>query len=163
MVLGAMTIATYVRSYMTTYAQDSLKLAASIAFGATIINGCAAVRLSVERIHLGQDRAQAGDAGGRVHARGTCGAQFHRDESAAQCAGRVRCDGRDEHARLGRHGSGHGCITESLPRAVRSGALAILYAVAIAVFGGSTQFIIQWLIHATASPLAPAWYVTARS
>ena len=51
-------------------------------------------------------------------------------------------------------------ITESLPGAIRSGTLATLYAVAIACFGGSTQFILQWLIGASGSPLAPAWYMT---
>jgi MFS family permease len=52
-------------------------------------------------------------------------------------------------------------ITESLPRAVRSGTLATMYACAISVFGGSTQFVVQWLTHVTGSPLAPAWYMTA--
>jgi MFS transporter, MHS family, citrate/tricarballylate:H+ symporter len=47
-----------------------------------------------------------------------------------------------------------------LPSAVRSGRLAILYAVAMATCGGTTQFIIKWLIDATGSPLAPAWYAT---
>jgi MFS transporter, MHS family, citrate/tricarballylate:H+ symporter len=51
-------------------------------------------------------------------------------------------------------------ITETLPRAVRSGALSLIYAVAIAVAGGSTQFTIKWLSDATGNPLAPAWYVT---
>jgi MFS family permease len=51
-------------------------------------------------------------------------------------------------------------ITESLPRGVRSGALGTLYAVAIAGFGGSTQFLIKWLTDVTGSPLAPAWYMT---
>jgi MHS family citrate/tricarballylate:H+ symporter-like MFS transporter len=51
-------------------------------------------------------------------------------------------------------------VTESLPKAVRSGALAIIYAVAVSVFGGSTQFAIKALIELTGSPLAPAWYMT---
>ena len=51
-------------------------------------------------------------------------------------------------------------ITESLPRAVRSGTLATMYACAISLFGGSTQFVVQWLTHASGSPLAPAWYMT---
>ena len=50
-------------------------------------------------------------------------------------------------------------ITESLPRTVRSGGIAIIYALAIAVFGGSTQFLVAWIIHATGNPLAPAWYM----
>jgi MHS family citrate/tricarballylate:H+ symporter-like MFS transporter len=50
-------------------------------------------------------------------------------------------------------------ITESLPRRVRSGAIAITYALAISVFGGSTQFFVAWLIRATGNPFAPAWYM----
>jgi MHS family citrate/tricarballylate:H+ symporter-like MFS transporter len=51
-------------------------------------------------------------------------------------------------------------ITESLPKAVRSGALAIIYAVATSVFGGTTQFAIKGLTDLTGSPLAPAWYMS---
>jgi hypothetical protein len=50
-------------------------------------------------------------------------------------------------------------ITESLPHRVRSGALAIIYALSISIFGGSTQFIVAWLTRLTGSPLAPAWYM----
>jgi hypothetical protein len=42
---------------------------------------------------------------------------------------------------------------------VRSGAVALIYALAISVFGGSTQFLVAWLIRATGNPLAPAWYM----
>jgi MHS family citrate/tricarballylate:H+ symporter-like MFS transporter len=50
-------------------------------------------------------------------------------------------------------------ITESLPKRVRSGAVALIYALAISVFGGSTQFLVAWSIHATGNPLVPAWYM----
>jgi MFS family permease len=51
-------------------------------------------------------------------------------------------------------------ITESIPPHIRSGMVATIYALSISVFGGSTQFIITWLIHVTGNPLAPAWYMT---
>ncbi len=51
-------------------------------------------------------------------------------------------------------------ITESLPRAVRSRGLGMIYACAISLFGGSAQFVVAWLIETTGSPLAPAWYMT---
>jgi MHS family citrate/tricarballylate:H+ symporter-like MFS transporter len=51
-------------------------------------------------------------------------------------------------------------VTESFPKAVRSGALAIIYALAVSVFGGSTQFAVKTLIDLTGSALAPAWYMT---
>jgi MFS family permease len=50
-------------------------------------------------------------------------------------------------------------ITESLPARVRSRGIALIYAFAISVFGGSAQFTVAWLIRATGSPLAPAWYM----
>ena len=50
-------------------------------------------------------------------------------------------------------------ITESLPHRVRSRGIAVIYALAISVFGGSTQFLVAWLIRATGNPLAPAWYM----
>lgn len=51
-------------------------------------------------------------------------------------------------------------ITESFPVARRAGAVGITYALAVAVFGGSAQYIATWLIDRTGSPLAPAWYMT---
>jgi MHS family citrate/tricarballylate:H+ symporter-like MFS transporter len=50
-------------------------------------------------------------------------------------------------------------ITEALPARVRSGGIALIYAFAISVFGGSAQFSVAWLIKATGNPLAPAWYM----
>jgi MFS family permease len=49
-------------------------------------------------------------------------------------------------------------LTEAFPKAVRSSGLAILYAASVAIFGGTTQFVVTWLIQATGSPLVPAWY-----
>jgi MFS family permease len=49
-------------------------------------------------------------------------------------------------------------LTEALPRTIRSGVVATVYAVTVSMFGGSTQFVITWLIHRTGNPLAPAWY-----
>ena len=51
-------------------------------------------------------------------------------------------------------------ITETLPAHIRSGAVAMIYAFAISIFGGSTQFVIKWLIDRTHDPLAPAYYWT---
>jgi MFS family permease len=50
-------------------------------------------------------------------------------------------------------------IAESLPASLRSGMMGTIYAVAIAVFGGSAQAIEQWLGRAGGA-LAPAWYLT---
>ena len=51
-------------------------------------------------------------------------------------------------------------ICESFPAAQRAGSIGITYALAVAVFGGSAQYVVTWLIAVTGSPLAPAWYMT---
>jgi len=54
-------------------------------------------------------------------------------------------------------------IPELLPRAIRATVLSIAYAIGVSLFGGSTQFVITWLLHVTDNPVSPAWYVTATS
>jgi MFS family permease len=54
-------------------------------------------------------------------------------------------------------------LTEIFPNEVRSSGLAICYAVSVSVFGGTTQFVIAWLIGTTGDPLSPAYYVIATS
>ena len=51
-------------------------------------------------------------------------------------------------------------ITESIPSHIRAGSLGLIYAFAISVFGGSTQFTAAWLTGLTRNPLAPAWYMS---
>ncbi len=51
-------------------------------------------------------------------------------------------------------------ITESIPARLRAGSLGLIYALAISVFGGSTQFTVAWLTGLTHNPLAPAWYMS---
>jgi hypothetical protein len=49
-------------------------------------------------------------------------------------------------------------LTEQLPKNVRSGVVATVYAFAISIFGGSTQFMLTWLLALTLNPLTPAYY-----
>ena len=50
-------------------------------------------------------------------------------------------------------------VTETLPRRIRAGAVAVIYAISIAAFGGTTQFMITWILKLTGDPLAPAYYM----
>jgi MFS family permease len=50
-------------------------------------------------------------------------------------------------------------ITEAFPARMRSGGVAVVYAIATSVFGGTTQFVIAWLTGVTGNPLSPAWYM----
>jgi len=60
-------------------------------------------------------------------------------------------------------GAFYAALAESLPKRIRGGAFATVYAVAIATFGGTTQLVITWLIHVTGSNMAPAWYLFGAS
>jgi MFS family permease len=52
-------------------------------------------------------------------------------------------------------------VAESLPKPIRGTALAVIYATGTALFGGTTQPAITWLIHRTGDVLWPAWYLMA--
>ena len=54
-------------------------------------------------------------------------------------------------------------IPESLPKAVRSAGLSIVYALAVSIFGGSTNYVVNKLIALTGDKLSPAYYLAAFS
>jgi len=66
---------------------------------------------------------------------------------------------------VGALGSGavYAGLTESMHRNVRGAGVGMVYACAVAVFGGTTQPTIAWLTEVTKNPLAPAWYMLAAS
>ncbi len=54
-------------------------------------------------------------------------------------------------------------IPESLPRAVRSTGLSIVYALAVSIFGGSTNYVVNKLVAVSGDKLMPAYYLVAFS
>ena len=50
-------------------------------------------------------------------------------------------------------------FVQALPARVRAGATGIVYALAIAIFGGTTQLLETLLIRWTGNPVAPGWYM----
>ena len=52
-------------------------------------------------------------------------------------------------------------LTETFPTDVRYSGFALSFNLANAIFGGSASYISFWLISATGSPIAPAWYMVA--
>lgn len=158
--LAAATTTNYLLNYMTTYAGSTLGMPAGIAFGATAIVGLSGVICDP----LG---GWLSDRHGRkpvmvipwlflAVAVFPCFALLTRERSGfalyTACAVLACASTLSTSVSLI-------AITESLPQRVRSGGLSILYAVSIAVFGGSTQFVVAWLTRLTGSPLAPAWYM----
>jgi MFS family permease len=56
-------------------------------------------------------------------------------------------------------GAVYAFLSEAFPRSVRSSGIAVLYALSVTIFGGTTQFVVAWLINFTGNPLVPAWYL----
>jgi nitrate/nitrite transporter NarK len=50
-------------------------------------------------------------------------------------------------------------IPQIFPNHCRAAGMSIAYAVGVAVFGGTTQFVVAWLIQITGDPTSPTWYV----
>ena len=158
------TVSTYVGSYMTTFAMATLKLPPLVAMGATVMVGLATLVFSL----VG---GWACDRFGRkpvmlwprivtalliVPAFGLLVA--NPGQASLLCVTTV----------LAALNAITGTATliaipELLPRGIRATGMSIAYAVGVALFGGSTQFIITWLIGATGNPAAPAWYVAGVS
>ena len=161
MMLTAGTIGSYTTSYMTTYALDTLKLSATVAFGVTVLGSVLSVICEFGSGWLSDKVGRKPvmivpavllilsifpsfwviDNFRNVWA--FYGAVSVMTIFAAITATPVII-----------------AITEQLPASIRSGALATIYAFAISIFGGSTQFMLKWLITVTHDPLAPAWYWT---
>lgn len=56
-------------------------------------------------------------------------------------------------------GSFHAGLAESLPKSIRSSGFGVIYSISMAAFGGTTQLVTTWLIHVTGNAMAPAWYL----
>jgi len=161
LLLTATTVGGYGLSYMTTYAQDSLKLAAGVAFGATIMNGVG--NLSGDLLSgllsdkIGRKPVMLASVFLMILLVLPAYLAMTRLPGAltVYAATSVMC--------LLQQTFGNAAlvtVTESVPKAVRSTVLSILYALATTVFGGTTQLIIKLLTETTGSAMAPAWYIT---
>ena len=157
--LGSGTIATYVATYMTTYAQDTLHLPPQAGFGVGVVNGACVLafaplggllsdRFGRRRVMIPATVAAllvTLPAFQLLNAHPSVGALF-----AAMAAMSI--------PNSLSMGVALVTITESFPARMRCFAVGAIYAGAIAVFGGTTQFVVAWLLHATGEPLAPAFY-----
>jgi MFS transporter, MHS family, citrate/tricarballylate:H+ symporter len=162
LVLATATISVYVVDYIITYAQDTLKLGAHLGFGATVVGGLCV--LAVAPIggalsdRAGRKPVMLAGLGLLLLLVVPC----YMTMTAWHNAAAVYATTALLSALVALMTTpALTAISESLPHAVRSAAFGIVYAVAITVFGGFTQFIVKALIDLTASPLAPAWYLTA--
>ncbi|HEY2068980.1 MAG TPA: MFS transporter [Rhizomicrobium sp.] len=160
--LASATISNYVLDYMTTYANDTLHMNTKAAFGATIVLGLFQVSADLVSGWLS-------DRYGRKRVMIIPTAlmlllalpaffviAYFRTAAALFAATAVL-------AALQGLGSSPILIwiTESIPARIRSGAVSVIYAVSIAIFGGTTQATVKFLLDWTHNPLMPAWYASA--
>jgi len=163
LVIGG-TVSNYVGNYMTTYAIATLKFPPLIAMGATVMVGIATLAFSLlggwlcdrygrKPVMLLPRIATAVltvPAFGLLVSHPTQGtllavATFLAALTAVSGAASLVA------------------IPELLPRGIRATGLSIAYAIGVALFAGTTQFIVTWLIGVTGNPAAPAWYVAGTS
>lgn len=160
MVILGFTTSTYVRLYMTTYALTTLHMAKQAAFGASMVNGATGIVFTLAGGWLS-------DRFGRkpamiwplaiyllvTYPAFTWLVARHDTLALWSVTGLVSA--------LGSLSTGAALIwlTEGLRKEIRSAGMGTLYAVAVAVFGGSTQAVLAWLIHTTGNPMAPAFYL----
>jgi MFS family permease len=161
MMLAAATTANYTNEYLATYAIHDLHMSASVAFGATVIVGlCGVVCQPLSGIlsdWFGRKPVMLVPLSLLLIATLPSFALIahYRNAAALYSATFIL-------ASLLGLGS-PACVTwltESFPPRIRSGALSLVYAVSVSMFGGSTQFMAAALIERTGNPLAPAWYMT---
>ncbi|MDF8360103.1 MFS transporter [Achromobacter anxifer] len=50
-------------------------------------------------------------------------------------------------------------LPELFPKHVRTTGMSVVYGLGISVFGGFAQFFVTWLLHVTANPMSPAWFL----
>jgi MFS transporter, MHS family, citrate/tricarballylate:H+ symporter len=159
--IGAATIYLYGLDYITTYAQDSLHMRPPVAFGATVLIGiCAAVADPVSGLlsdRIGRRPVMLGAAGALILLLVPAYLAMTKSPSVP-----VVYIAMAILAALQAFFTAPAlvAVTEVLPKAVRSGSLATIYAVATSICGGTTQFAIKGLTDLTGNPLAPAWYLT---
>lgn len=161
MMLAGGTIATYVGGYMTTYAIDTLHMPADISFGVNIVLGVCAITFQPISGYFS-------DIFGRKPLMIIFGALL---VLTAVPAFWVISTYRTTWALYSMAAATTillslsatpviVALTETMPVRIRAGTVSIIYAFAIAIFGGSTQSIIKFLIDHS-NPMAPAWYLTA--
>ena len=161
LVIGASTVGTYTGTYATTYALTTLHMSPRIAFAAGLMIG-----LSI--IVMAPISGRMSDRFGRRPillfslscATATTIPGFWmivHHPSPAMLLGML---GLITFASAGITSPLFAALTEAFPPHRRSTTFCCTYAVAIAVFGGTTQYAIAWLIQHTGDPMMPAYYRT---
>ncbi len=159
MLVGCGTINTYVNTYMVTYAMDTLHLRAGTSFGAGVAVGVSAVVAAPLAGWLSDRLGRRAVMAPAVVALIVLPAPaFGLLIAYPSAASLYAATAVLTFATAMATAVMLVAITESLPARLRCLAVGLAYAGAVAVFGGTTQLAVGWLLHALHQPLAPAWY-----
>lgn len=160
MVLASGTIGTYVFNYLTTFAEHTLGMKPGVSFMASAVGNLAGV---VAVLYGGWLSDRIGRRPVMIWPNLAylvliLPVFFWITESRSGLALIV---GATALGFLGSMGFGafYTAVTETLPKRIRGVAFGTMYASSIALFGGTTQLVITWLIQITGNPMAPAWYL----
>jgi MFS family permease len=159
LVLASGTISTYIFNYLTTFAQGTLKMTPTIAFAGTFAQNV----ISLFAVLFG---GWLSDRIGRrpvmIYPRFLfiilILPMFYWIVDARSATALIVGSALLSLVSSIGGGAFYAALTESLPKRIRGGAFATIYAFSIAIFGGTTQLVVTWLIHVTGNPLAPAYY-----
>jgi len=162
-ILGG-SVSTYVASYLTTYAIVTLKLPAAAAMGATIAVGLATLVFGLAGGHWADRIGRKPVAIWPRVVMALLAVPAFMALVRWPSAGMLAAVSFVLAAIAGTSAAPSlVAIPELLPGPVRATGLAIAYALGVSLFGGSTQFVVTWLLAVTGDPLAPAWTMTAAS
>jgi len=160
LILGAGTISNYTLEYLTTYAQDTLKMAVRAAFGATVVMGLVSAVCDLATGWL-VDRygAKRVLVGPWVALLLLAVPSFYVLNAARTSSALLGATGLLTLLHIFGSSAAVLLFMQALPARVRAGALSLVYALAIAIFGGTTQLMERLLIGWTGNPVAPGWYM----
>jgi MHS family citrate/tricarballylate:H+ symporter-like MFS transporter len=161
-VIVCFTTSTYVRLFLTTYAVSTLQMSHAAAYGASAVNGAAGVVFTLLGGALSDryGRKPAMIAPLIVYLFAIYPAFYlmvrNHDLASLWIATGVI-------SALSSMSTGAALIwlTEGFRKEIRSAGMGTLYAVTVAVFGGGTQPLLEWMIHATRQPMSLAIYLMA--
>ena len=162
MLVGSGTITTYGFAYIPTYAQSALHMRAGSGFTSQVLSAAAGIPLLFCGAWI-SDRV-----GRRPLVIWTKAAALLAIAPAFYWVVSTRSEaalivGPLLVSAIGAFGGGAlwAALAEGFPKSIRGSGLAVVYAMAVAVLGGTTQLVVTWLIHATGNPMALAAYLSA--